>query len=99
MIEGKDYMIIDPQEDLEYSLPESKTSIRILGGEFTGQIFSFDVISIKEEGDTAVVSFTYTVHGEVASEIVDFPETKEKFDEVTSSVLDSILQLKYADSK
>jgi len=81
--EGKDYKFIDfTNSDL--------TGIMILQGEYTGVVYHYGKVRVKEQGALATLQFGYTiVHS--GEHDIDLLQNDEKFSTIMGDILTEIL--------
>jgi hypothetical protein len=81
--EGKDYKFIDfTNSDL--------TGIMILQGEYTGVVYHYGKVRVKEQGALATLQFGYTiVHS--GEHDIDLLQIDEKFSTIMGDILTEIL--------
>ena len=92
MQENKDYLLIDPEEGYEENKDLAK--VKLITGEFSGVEYSYGVVSLDpdvNDADELHVSFEYNIHTEEKDFILNDEKNKKTFENVISSVLNSIL--------
>ena len=92
MQENKDYLLIDPEEGYEENKDLAK--VKLITGEFSGVEYSYGVVSLDpdvNDADELHVSFEYNIHTEEKDFILNDGKNKKTFENVISSVLNSIL--------
>lgn len=83
---NKIYKYIDKSD---YTKPDDIASIAITKGEFEGVEFTFGVLRVNENEESATISFEYTIHDN--EEIEKSPEVKERFEVLIGNILNDIL--------
>jgi len=88
--ENRDYVIIDPNNGYEKDGELAK--IKLIDTEFSGIEYSYGVVNLGEDGEESFkVSFEYTILDENKDKILSDENIKKRFEDVISSVLNSIL--------
>lgn len=92
MLENRHYVIIDPNNGYEKDGELAK--IKLIDTEFSGIEYSYGVVNLGQDTNDEEnfrVSFEYTIHDDNKEKILSDENIKKRFENVVSSVLNSIL--------